>query len=241
MKGKYFIVTFFIGFVSIFITSFVNGPATIESGNHQKHTYLALGDAYVIGEGVQENERWPIQLEGALRGHEFHINYPYFVSSKTWTVDQLTQRLGEEEFDKHYDLITIQIGVNDEYKKKTISAFTTDVKALLTKVIALTGGKHGRVVFVSIPDWSVTPFAKKHKSDALDVLAENINKYNQVIKKETIAAGGHFVDITDISKKAATDPTLTSSDELHPSGAMYKLWVQRMYPTIIQALQMHRN
>jgi lysophospholipase L1-like esterase len=240
MKGK-FIVTAFLATIIALLTSFINAPKDIKDSESHKHTYLALGDYYVLGEGIDEHERWPIQLEAALRGHELHINYPYFVANKTWTIDQLTKRLEEEEFDKHYDLITIQIGVNDEFKKKSISQFTVDVKALLTKVIALTGGKHGRIVVLSIPDWSATPFAKNHKSDALDAIAENINKYNQVLKKETIANGCHFVDVTDLSKKAAVDPTLTSSDGLHPSGAMYKLWVQKMYPTIIQALQMHKN
>lgn len=240
MKGKYIVTALIVGVVTL-LTSFINAPKDVTSTDNHKHTYLAIGDYYVLGEGVDEHERWPIQLEGALRGHELHINYPYFVANNSWTVDQLSKRLDEEEFDKQYDLITIQIGVNDEFKKKSISQFTTDFRQLLTKVITLTGGKHGRVVVVSIPDWSATPFAKKHKSDALDAIAENINKYNQVLKKETIAAGGHYADITDISKKAATDPTLTSSDGLHPSGEMYKQWVQRLYPTIIQALQTHRK
>ena len=237
MKAKFFIITFLTAIIALF-TSFNAVKDTKDTKSH-KHTYLALGDYYVLGEAVDEHERWPIQLEAALRGHELHINYPYFVANKTWTIDQLSKRLEEEEFDKHYDLITIQIGVNDEFKKKSLSQFTADIKALLTKVIALTGGKHGRVVFLSIPDWSATPYAKSHKSDALDAIAENINKFNQIIKKESIANGCHYVDITDLSKKAASDPTLTSADGLHPSGAMYKLWVQKMYPTIIQALQMH--
>ncbi len=238
MKAKLFIITFLTITIAIF-TSFINAPTDFKEVDSHKHTYLALGDYYVLGEAVDEHERWPIQLETALRGHELHINYPYFVANKTWTIDQLTKRLEEEEFDKHYDLITIQIGVNDEFKKKSLSQFTADVKALIAKVIALTGGKHGRVVVLSIPDWSATPYAKSHKSDALDAIAENINKFNNILKKETIANGCHYVDITDLSKKAASDPTLTSADGLHPSGAMYKLWVQKMYPTVIQALQMH--
>jgi lysophospholipase L1-like esterase len=218
------------------LTSFINATKDIKS---HKHTYLALGDYYVLGEGLEEHERWPNQLEVSLRAHELHINYPYYVAYNTWTVDQLTKRLEEEEFDKHYDLITVQIGVNDEFKKKSITQFTTDVKALITKVVSLTGGRHGRIVVVSIPDWSATPYAKSHKSDALVAIEENIGKYNAVLKKETIAAGGHFVDITEVSKKAASDPSLTSADGLHPSGNMYKLWVQKMYPTILQALQTH--
>lgn len=239
MKGKYLMIAL-VTIVTV-LTSFKPVKNDIEDRSHAKHTYLSVGDYYVLGEGVDEHERWSIQLEAALRGHEMHINYPYFVANNTWTVDQLTKRLDEEEFDKEYDLITVQIGVNDEFKKKSISQFTTDIKALIAKVISLTGGKHGRIVFVSIPDWSATPFAKKHKSDALDAIAESINKYNQVIKKEIISAGGHFVDVTEISKKAASDPTLTAADGLHPSGEMYKQWVQKMYPTIIAALQTHRK
>ena len=235
MKVKYIFVTFIVTTLTL-LTSFINAPKGV---NSHKHTYLALGDYYVLGEGVDEHERWPNQLEVSLREHELHINYPYFLANNTWTVDQLTKRLDEEEFDKHYDLITVQIGVNDEFKKKSISQFTVDVKALLTKVISLTGGRHGRVVVVSIPDWSATPYAKSHKSDALVAIEESINKYNQVLKKEIIAAGGHFVDLTDVTKKAASDPSLTSADGLHPSGAMYLLWVKKMYPTILQALQTH--
>ncbi len=241
MKGKYIAIAFLVIFSIFGSASFINAPKDIRHSDGHKHTYLALGDYYVLGEGVDEHERWPIQLENSLRGHEFHINYPYFVANNTWTVDQLSKRLDEEEFAKHYDLITIQIGVNDEFKKKSISQFTTDFRALINKVIPLTGGKHGRIIVVSIPDWSVTPYAKKHKSDALEAIAENIGKFNQVLKKETIAAGGHFVDITDISKKAGSDPTLTTHDGLHASGAMYKLWVQKMYPIVVQALQMHRK
>lgn len=240
MKVKFFVLAVLV-VSSIGLTSFINAPKEVEEVKSHKHTYLALGDYYVLGEALDEHERWPIQLETALRGHELHINYPYFVANKTWTVDQLTKRLEEEEFDKHYDLITLQIGVNDEFKKKSLTQFTADIKALLAKVIALTGGKHGRVVFLSIPDWSATPYAKSHKSDALDAIAENISKFNNIIKKESIANGCHYVDITDLSKKAASDPTLTSPDGLHPSGSMYKLWVQKMYPVVIQALQMHKN
>lgn len=239
MKIKVLLTLLITGIVTL-SSSFVNAPAEKESILGKKHTYLALGDYYVLGEGIDEHERWPIQLETALRGHEHHINYPYFVANKTWTVEQLTARLSEEEFDKQYDLITLQIGVNDEFKNKGLSPFTSDVRALLVKVVALTGNKHGRVVVMSIPDWSATPFAKKHKSDKLDAIADNIGKYNQVLKKEVIAVGGHFVDITDISKKAAMDPSLTSPDGLHPSGAMYKLWVQKMYPTVLDAMAMHR-
>ncbi len=235
MKGNHFFTIVLVVIMTL-LTSFVNAPK--ESKSH-KHTYMAIGDYYVLGEGVDEHERWPNQLEFSLRAHELHINYPYFLANNTWTVDQLTKRLDEEEFDKHYDLITIQIGVNDEFKKKSISQFAADVKALFAKVITLTGGRHGRIVVVSIPDWSATPYAKSHKSTALLAIEESISKYNQVLKKEIIAAGGHFVDITEISKKAASDPSLTSADGLHPSGAMYKLWVQKMYPTILTALQTH--
>ncbi len=236
MKVNYISLAIVAALVTAVLTSFITAPKAVES---HKHTYMALGDYYVLGEGLDEHERWANQLEASLRAHELHINYPYFLASNTWTVAQLTQRLEEEEFDKHYDLITIQIGVNDEFKKRGLSQFTADIKALLAKVITLTGGRHGRIVVVSIPDWSATPYAKSHKSDALVAIEENIGKFNQILKRETIAAGGHFVDITVESKKAALDPTLTSADGLHPSGEMYKLWVKKMYPTILAALQTH--
>jgi lysophospholipase L1-like esterase len=240
MKTQFSITTILILAMAL-LASFIWKPSSINDASASKHTYLALGDYYVLGEGIDEHERWPIQLEAALRGHEYHINYPYFVANKTWTVDQLTARLNEEEFDKHYDLITIQIGVNDEFKKKSVAQFAKDFQALLEKVVTLTGGKHGRIVVLGIPDWSATPFARSKKSDQLDAIAESIDKYNQVIKKETIAIGAHYVDITDLSKKAATNPGLTSADGLHPSGVMYKSWVDKMYPVILQALQMHRK
>jgi lysophospholipase L1-like esterase len=207
-----------------------------------KNTYLALGDAYVLGEGIDEHERWPILLESSLRKHDekLHINYPYFVAHKSWTINDLSKRLDEEEFDKHYDLISIQIGVNDEYKKHTITQFTADFRALLAKVQKLTGERPGRIFVISIPDWSATPFAKKHDSAALQAVEENIGKFNNVLKKEVIAIGGHYVDITDISKKVATDPSYTCPDGLHPSGVQYKAWTDRMEPTVLKALHTHR-
>lgn len=217
------------------------------SSSH-KHTYMAMGDSYTIGEGVDETERWPVLLENALRNHSLHINYPYFVASNGWTTAQLLKRLEEEEFSKHYDLISIQIGVNDEFQRHSVSQYTTDFRNLLKKAILLSGNRPGRVFVLSIPDWSVTPFAiKKYNAQleegktALAELEANLGKFNAVCKKETIAAGCHFVDITDISRKAATDPTLICPDGLHPSGKMYKLWVERMYPTVIKALESHRH
>jgi len=240
MKTKHSILAILV-VSTLILASFILNPKEINKTEGAKHTYLALGDYYVLGEGIDEHERWPIQLESALRGHEYHINYPYFVASKTWTVDQLLDRLKEEEFDKHYDLITLQIGVNDEFKKKSPAQFEKDFKALLEKLITLTGGKHGRIVVLGIPDWSATPYARSKKSDQLDAIAASIDKYNQAIKKETIAIGSHFVDISDLSKKAAMNPALTSADGLHPSGAMYKSWVDKMYPVVLQAMQMHRK
>ncbi|MCU0428510.1 MAG: GDSL-type esterase/lipase family protein [Cytophagaceae bacterium] len=230
------------GIMTLVLVACVTPSFTIKDAASHKNTYLALGDAYTLGDGIDEHERWPILLENSLRKHDahLHINYPIFIANKSWTINELSKRLDEEEFDKHYDLISIQIGVNDEYKKHSIAQFTTDFRALLAKVEKLTGGRPGRVFVISIPDWSATPFAKRHDSAALEAMAENISKFNNVLKKETIAAKGHYVDITDISKKVTKDPTLISADGLHPSGAQYKLWVERMEPTVLTALHTHR-
>lgn len=192
---------------------------TFGCASSETHTrYLALGDSYTIGESVAEADRYPVQLAHALKMSE-----PQIIAKTGWTTDELNAAIDKADPHGPYDLVTLLIGVNNQYRGRSADEYRTQFAALLQRAIGFAGGKTRNVVVISIPDWGVTPFAKDRDRAKI---GREIDQFNAINREETLRAGARYVDITPESRKAATDATLVAGDGLHPSGKMYSEWTQ---------------
>lgn len=191
-----------------------------------KNKYLALGDSYTIGESVDESDRFPVQLVSRLRKDNIDIADAMFIAKTGWTTDELMSAINEKNLTAKYDIVTLLIGVNNQYRGRDIDNYRTEFKELLNKAISFAGGDTKKVFVISIPDWGITPFAEGRDRNKI---ALEIDAFNKVNKEETLKAGANYYNITDISRKAESDKSLTASDGLHPSGKMYSLWVDKFY------------
>jgi len=199
--------------------------------------FLALGDSYTIGEGVDIDKRWPVQLITALMQRGLSISQPLVVARTGWTVGELLAGLREAAPGGVFDLVSVQAGVNDQYRGYEVGSYRRQFRTLLAEAIALAGGAAGKVMVLSIPDWGVTPYAQGHDRQKI---ADEIETFNLVNMAEAVGAGVHYVDVTPASRRAAQDASLLASDGLHPSAKMYATWVDLVLPVasrIIAAVQ----
>lgn len=193
--------------------------------------FLALGDSYTIGESVEPTERWPMQLAARLRKEGIPIADPYIIARTGWTTDELNTAIDAEDPQGLFDMVTLLIGVNNQYRGRSADEYRGEFVGLLNRAIGFAGGKQSRVIVVSIPDWGVTPFAEGRDRTRI---AEELDLFNRIAQEEAEAVGAHFVDITVESRKAATNPLLTAPDNLHPSGLMYTAWTELMLPDAVR-------
>ena len=195
--------------------------------------YLALGDSYTIGESVAENKRWPNQLAAMLSEQGLQTDVT-IIARTGWTVDELWEGVQANPPDGTYDLVTLLIGVNDQYRGYPLDDYREDFRFMLGKAIEYAGGDPQRVVVLSIPDWGFTPFAASRETEPISL---QIDEFNAVNLEETKSAGAHYVDVTIISRMAMDDFELIASDRLHPSGKMYSLWAEKVFPTVIEIIK----
>ena len=198
-------------------------------------TYLALGDSYTIGERVPQSQSFPYQLTTLLNSFKLDVENPDIIAVTGWTTDDLISAISRSDFkNKKYDFVTLLIGVNDQYQHRSKENYRTKFAQLLHTAIDFAKGDTSKVFVLSIPDWGVTPFAGGRDS----VIGPDIDEFNAINKQETAKAHvPNYIDINPISKKAGTDPTLVADDGLHPSGTMYKLWVDALVPEVRKRLQ----
>ncbi len=190
--------------------------------------YLALGDSYTIGESVEERDRWPVQLCALLREHcAIEVAAPTLVASTGWTTGELALAIREATLQGPFDLITLLIGVNNQYRGLGLDEYREQFHELLDVAIGYAAGSSRRVVVVSIPDWGVTPFA--HGRDAT-AIAEEIDAFNRTNREESTVQGVRYVDVTACSRFAPHNRSLIAEDGLHPSGMMYRLWAELILP-----------
>jgi lysophospholipase L1-like esterase len=198
--------------------------------------YLALGDSYTIGQSVPPDESYPIQLTDALTSGGFIVPAPTIIAFTGWTTDGLIAGIANSNITNNkYQIVTLLIGVNDQYEELTQDHYRTNFITLLHTAINFAGGDSTRVFVLSIPDYGVTPFGKARQS----FISPQIDAFNAINKQESINAGVNYLDITGISREAATDPRLIASDGLHPSGTMYTLWVNQLAPMVTGRLLKH--
>ncbi|UYQ91631.1 SGNH/GDSL hydrolase family protein [Chitinophaga horti] len=187
-------------------------------------SYLALGDSYTIGEAVPADERFPAKLASLL-----HIAEPRIVAVTGWTTDELAAGIEAADIQATYDLVTLLIGVNNQYRGRSLPEYREQFTSLLKQAIAFAGHKADHVIVVSIPDWGVTPFAAGR--DQQQIAAE-IDAFNAANKEIALAHGAQWIDITPFTREATADPALVASDGLHPSGKDYARWAAAIAPLV---------
>ncbi|HEX2122468.1 MAG TPA: SGNH/GDSL hydrolase family protein [Thermoanaerobaculia bacterium] len=186
------------------------------SAVNEQPRYLALGDSYTIGESVAESERFPVQL-----ARELGLGDPQIIARTGWTTDELNAAIDAANPQGPFELVTLLIGVNNQYRGRSADEYRTQFTALLQRAIGFAGGDPKRVIVVSIPDWGVTPFAEGRDRAKI---AREIDQFNAVNREEAQRAGARYVDITPISRR--DDPSLVAEDKLHPSGKQYGEWAK---------------
>lgn len=194
--------------------------------------FLALGDSYTVGEGVPARDTWPFVVARALRADGVPLADPTVIATTGWTTDELDAAITDREPDlaPPYDVVTLLVGVNDQYRGRGVEAYRAPFRALLARAVGFAGGDASRVVVVSIPDWGVTPFAEGR--DRAQIAAE-IDAFNAVARDEARAAGARWADVTPHSR---AHPDLVAGDGLHPSGEAYAGWAEVIGPEVRKAL-----
>lgn len=209
----------------------MNTPAL---SSNQTIRYLALGDSYTIGESVLESERWPNQLAGLLKTSSDQDIEVTIIARTGWTTSELWQGIQAQQISSPYDMVSLLIGVNNQYRGYEIDEYREEFRFLLAKAIEYAGGDVGHVFVLSIPDWGVTPFAKGRDAEKI---AQEIDAFNAVNLEESQKAGIAYVDVTPISRETVNDPALIAGDGLHPSGKMYSEWAALALPTASRILE----
>ena len=184
--------------------------------------HLALGDSYTAGEGVGLTDRWTNRLLDRLKGTSFSIDTITTIAKTGWTTDELREAIVESQLGGTCTLLTLLIGVNDQFRGYSVDDYRASLRELITPLPRHVG-KGGRFVVLSIPDWGVTPFANGRDRARI---AREIDAFNAVNRELAAAVRADYVDVTPISRRAATDPGLITGDGLHPSRAMYEEWAE---------------
>lgn len=196
--------------------------------------YLALGDSYTIGESVDQKDRWPVQLADRLRVDGVEIKSPKIIAKTGWRTDQLKSAIeNDNELLEEYDLVSLLIGVNNQYQGRTVESFAPEFEELLQKSITLAGGDKDKVFVVSIPDYGKTPFGASKAEE----IARELDQYNEVSKQICEQYEVSYYNITPISRQNDPDGELVADDNLHPSGKQYQLWVESFYTQILQRVK----
>jgi len=198
------------------------------------YTYLALGDSYTIGEAVPLNESFPYQLVQLLRSKEFNFNAPEIIAKTGWTTDELQNAINKSHLLPKYDFVSLLIGVNNQYRGRDVIEYKEQFEEILKKAIELVNGKKEHVIVISIPDYSITPYAGLMDKEKISKEIEVCNGINKAL---SIQYKVQYVDITTGSKEAKNNPGLIAQDGLHPSEEEYAKWAEKLVEAITSQLK----
>ncbi len=215
--------------IQSFLFTFLMTVVATESITPTDRKFLALGDSYTIGESVSEKERWPVQLAKKLREKGQSIGEPLIIATTGWRTDDLMNAVNKAHLKNEYDLVSLLIGVNNQYQGKSSEQYVIEFEDLLKTAIQLAKGKKENVFVVSIPDYGYTPFGKPKQAE----ISKALDRFNEINKRITEKAGIKYINITDISRQGIQQPELVADDGLHPSGKMYSLWVDRIVESLV--------
>lgn len=199
-----------------------------------KYNFLSLGDSYTIGERVSEADRWSVQLAGLLRKDGLDVGSPDIIAKTGWTTSELQDAIKASGNQKTYSLVSLLIGVNNQYRGQSQDTYRTEFRALLQTATKFAGGKTTHVFVLSIPDWGYSPYAVGQSKARI---AQEIDQFNAIAKEECEKAAIAFVDITPLTRSASGDDTQFASDGLHYSGKQMKRWAEKSLSTAKESLQ----
>lgn len=198
--------------------------------------YLALGDSYTIGQSVCETCRFPEQLKQSLKNINLQNNFSLEIIAQTgWTTTNLISAIENKNPSAKYDLVTLLIGVNNQYQGVNFSIYEKEFPELVTKAISLAKGDKTKLIVVSIPDYAYTPFGLSYGNPSS--ISTEIDRYNAFAKSYCEANSILFINITDITRQGLNTPSLVASDGLHPSNSAYTLFVERLLPKAVAILK----
>jgi lysophospholipase L1-like esterase len=197
------------------------------------NSMLCLGDSYTIGESVPLHAGFPYQTIQLLRKKGFHFHAPEIVAQTGWTSFELADHILNQQLEASYDFVTLLIGVNNQYRGLPIKGFENDFEFLLKKAIHFAGGNSKKCVVISIPDWSVTPFASKR---SIGNASKEIDAFNLICQNFASKHQCHFINITAQTRLAKNDTSLLAGDQLHYSAKSHAVWANELATTIEQIL-----
>ncbi|WP_371412741.1 SGNH/GDSL hydrolase family protein [Kordia sp. SMS9] len=217
-------------------------PVPVESDEDppvipQSYQILSLGDSYTIGQSVCETCRFPVQLKDSLVAtfpvvDSFSVDV---IAQTGWTTTSLLNAIADENPTNTYDLVTLLIGVNNQFQGRPFSLYEDEFPALVTKAINFAQGDANNVIVVSIPDYAFTPFGQAFGNPT--VTSQEIDQYNNFAESYCVANAITFVNITDITREGLVNTALVAEDNLHPSEVAYSLFVERLLPFATTKLQ----
>ncbi|HYG37911.1 MAG TPA: SGNH/GDSL hydrolase family protein [Cytophagales bacterium] len=205
-----------------------SSPAPHLPTPYTAYNFLALGDSYTIGESISEDQRWYLQLIDSLKEAGVPIKESDVIAQTGWTTGELTDAIEQSGNQKKYDIVSLLIGVNNQYRGQSIETYKNEFRELLNTAVNFANSKKQHVIVLSIPDWGVTPFGTSNGDPPK--IAQEIDEFNEAAKAECAAMGIHFIDITEISRLAKNEPSFVAIDGLHFSGKMYQLWAKEAFP-----------
>jgi len=222
------------GKILVLFLLFVICFATLAIKPKGKLKYLALGDSYTIGESVNQLLTFPFLLENRLRNDaKIELAQTKVIAKTGWTTAELLKGIQSVKPKPEYDLVTLLIGVNNQYRGQDIEIYKVELQTLINQSVGFAKGKSGHVIMISIPDYGCTPFGME-MANKIDL---ELRQYNSINKELAKKNGLQWVDVFETSKKAGSNPELIASDNLHPSAAMYALWVQDIFPVAKSILE----
>ncbi|MEP7108888.1 MAG: GDSL-type esterase/lipase family protein [Ferruginibacter sp.] len=199
----------------------------------RNYSYLALGDSYTIGELVGLTRSFPYQTVQLLRKDGFIFYAPEIIATTGWSTDELKLAIDESILLSSYDFVSLLIGVNNQYQGRSAEEFRVHFRVLLELAIQRAGGIANNVIVLSIPDWSVTPFAI-HKSP--ENIRSEIEMYNFICQAEAEHYQTRFINITISQQEDGNKQEFLAPDLLHPSGKEYAKWAEQIAMTIADIL-----
>ena len=206
-----------------------NNNKNFISPNNESYSFLALGDSYTVGEGVSYEESWPSQFVDYALDRGIDFKNPELIAQTGWKTYDLLNAIKSSNLSVKYDFISLLIGVNNQFNSRPLSEFEDDLNEILTDINYLKKG-NSKVIVISIPDWGYSPYGSSYDRDRI---SDEIDQFNNILKKISEQNNLNFVDVTQISRLAIKEPNLISEDKLHPSGLMYLEWVEKIYESWI--------
>ena len=236
MKMRNFIITLCSFHVILIFSCAKKGsdPLQMTNETNMTHSFLALGDSYTIGESVLPPGNFPNQTVQMLTQSGYNFKSPEIIAKTGWTTDDVQKNINDRTFTPPYDIVTLLVGVNNQYRGRPVETYKPEFENLLKQAIQFAGGKADHVIVLSIPDWGVAPFAAGRDRDQI---AREIDEYNAANKTISENFKVNYLDITPWTREAANDPSLVASDGLHPAAKEYKRWSDKLADKIKALIQ----